>query len=119
MPAVSCYLTPTPELFQAANIHKGQVTCFDTTPVCNVFKQGEIKHMTQECGSDTNMQELYSINAVDQVGVLFFYSTLGDKWMSAIVHRTEPPESSIVGISNGTKMTLSEIIEICSLVNEP
>ena len=56
-------LPPPPELFQALNIYKGSVTCFNTTPVCNVFKQGEARHMTQEFGSDTNMHEFRSINA--------------------------------------------------------
>ena len=56
-------LPPPPELFQALNIHKGQVTCFNTTPVCNVFKQGEVKHMTHKNGNDTNMHEFLTINA--------------------------------------------------------
>jgi len=29
------------------------VTCFNTTPVCNVFKQGVVKHMTHKNGNDT------------------------------------------------------------------
>ena len=57
-------LPPPTELFQAVNIHKGVVTCFNTTPVCNVFKQEEVRYMTQECGSATNMHEFCYINAL-------------------------------------------------------
>ena len=56
-------LPPPTELLQAVNIHKGLVTYFNTTPVCNVFKQGEGKHMTQECGSETNIHQFRIINA--------------------------------------------------------
>jgi len=60
----SISLPPPLGLFQDVNIHKGPVTCFNTTPVCNVFKQGEVRDMTQECGSDANMHEFRSINAL-------------------------------------------------------
>jgi len=57
-------LPPPPGFFQALNIHKGQVTCFNTTTVCNIFKQGVVRHMTHKNGSATNMHEFRSINAL-------------------------------------------------------
>ena len=66
----SISLPPPLGLFQDVNIHKGPVTCFNTTPVCNVFKQGVVKHMTHKSGNDTNMHEFCSINAL---GYLVYY----------------------------------------------
>ena len=89
MPEIIYYLTLSPpELFQALNIHKGQVTCFNTTPVCNVFKQGVVMHMTQECGSDTNMHQFRTINSLCKVGVLSLNIPRG-WWYSICIYKEE------------------------------